>query len=216
MPRRRCVPVARVVFRTRRNTRRNCRFSSQASRSRTPDSGTVDYWILPRLDSRPRQAPLKRERRSDPAHVLTSGGARRRPAGLAELAALAKSGRWRWRGDASSEDEHAEASDARRTQAARHITMIHLHRRVLTHHSPADAAFECSEAFNLVNAGAATTGQTPVCWALWSVDPRRGTSAAPSRHHADPLSKLWAGTLSGPPAPDVLCTVDAFAGHNTH
>ena len=35
------------------------------------------------------------------------------------------------RGDASSEGEHADASDARRTQAARHITMIHLHRRVL-------------------------------------------------------------------------------------
>jgi hypothetical protein len=32
--------------------------------------------------------------------------------------------------DASSEGEHADASDATRTQAARHITMIHLDRRV--------------------------------------------------------------------------------------
>lgn len=34
------------------------------------------------------------------------------------------------RGDASSEGEHAEASDARRTHPARQITMIHLDRRV--------------------------------------------------------------------------------------
>jgi hypothetical protein len=34
------------------------------------------------------------------------------------------------RGDASSEGEHAETSDARRMQAARHITRIHLNRRV--------------------------------------------------------------------------------------